>query len=163
MSSDDESYVSNEPWPSQPRPDAFSDRLQADQTLGDPTGHDAEVDAQLRSNTAHLPESNVPPQDEDIHANQQSHLPQGIWSRTRHGIDSLLRGETNAKNQQPQHARRSTSAQQFRDGARPSETLAAQQAFEARLSRTARVEGNSQAEVLRTRPAPETNPDRATL
>lgn len=153
--------MSNELWPSQPYPDTFSGRLQADQTLLELTDHDAEIDAQLRLSSHASPQSKIPRQNEDIDTQQQSNLPQGFWSRTRHGIDSLLRGEINAKNQQPQLARRPTSPQQFRHGARPSEALTAQQAFGARLSRTARVEGNTQAG--NTRPTQQTNPDHATL
>ncbi|KAJ5785404.1 uncharacterized protein N7503_010616 [Penicillium pulvis] len=168
MSSDDESNVSNELWPSQPRPDVFSGRLQADQTLLDLTDHDVEIDAQLQSNTAHLPEINVPPQDEDIHANPQPNPPRRPWTRLTHEIDSMLRGSNTVQNQQPlqapaQVASQPTKPQPSRDEARLSGTLAAQHAFEARLSRTARVELNFQAEVLRNRPAPETNSDRATL
>lgn len=134
----------------------------------DLTCHDAEVDAQLRSNAAHLPQSNVPPQDEDIYAEQQPNPSPGPWSRFTYGIDSMLRGSNLVQNQPPQQApakvaSQPTKPQLSRDGARPSETLAAQQAFGVRLSRMARVEGNPQAEVLRTRPAPETNRDRATL
>lgn len=82
------------------------------------------------------------------------------------GIIVCLRGCNIVQNQQPQQAPEKvasplTKPRPSRDGARPSETLAAQQAFGARLSRTARVEGNTQAG--NTRPAQQTHPDRATL